>query len=181
MKQPMAPKLLIDEVRIRNRIAILAEEIAEEFNKEPLVVVGLLNGSFVFLADLIRQLNRFSLSLIIDFMRISSYGSGMVTSREPKLVQDISVSIKNRHVLIVDDILDTGYTLAFVKEHLKDDGPAGLSSCVFLDKSECRQVDIRADYVGFTIPDAFVVGYGLDYDGRYRELPCVSVLSEEED
>ncbi|MBN2104841.1 hypoxanthine phosphoribosyltransferase [bacterium] len=170
-------KPLITEKEIKQRVAALAEEIGTQFSGNTLMIVGLLNGSFIFLADLVRQLNSYHLHLIVDFMRITSYGSNTVTSGKPTLCQDVSINVKERHVLIVDDILDTGYTLEFVVNYLKALDPFSLSVCVLLDKSERRQIDIRADYVGFTVPDAFIVGYGLDCDGRFREMPDIAVLS----
>ncbi len=133
----------------------------------------------MFLSDLVRMLYLQNIPLIIDFMIVSSYGSRRESSGNVKLIRDISVYIERKNVLLIDDILDTGRTLNFVAKHLIDKKPAVLKSCVFLDKTVPRAVDFKPDYVGFTVPDCFIVGYGLDYDGRYRELPHVSVLSFE--
>ena len=170
-------KLLISEHKLKHRIKSLVKTIAHDFKGNELVVVGLLKGSFMFLSDLVRMLYLQDIPLIIDFMIVSSYGSGQKSSGNVKLIRDISVDIKGKYVLLIDDILDTGYTLNFVAEHLLEKSPALLKTCVFLDKPSRRIIDFKPDYVGFIVPDGFIVGYGLDYAGRYRELPHVSILS----
>jgi len=170
-------KTLITEKQIKQRVAALSREISAHYSGETLMIVGLLNGSFIFLADLVRQLNQYKLHLIVDFMRIYSYGSNTVTSGKPTLCQDVTIDVKGRHILIVDDILDTGHTIEYVIQYLSAFKPLSLRSCVCLDKTGRRQANVQADYVGFTIPDVFVVGYGLDYDGRFREIPDISILS----
>lgn len=177
MNQNIQFKTLFTEHQIQERVAQMAEEIASDYSDNTLMVVGLLNGSFVFLADLVRQLSKRHLSLTVDFMRISSYGSNTVTSGKPTLNQDFSFDVKDRHVLIVDDILDTGHTIEFVMKYLNAFHPLDIRSCVCLDKPERRQVDIGADYVGFIVPDVFVVGYGLDYNGRFREMSSIAIIS----
>lgn len=177
MKTPF--QVIFDAQKIHERVAELAGQIAEEYSNRPLMIIGLLNGCFIFLADLVRQLNTHQLSLIIDFMRVSSYGSETVTSGKPTLIQDIKIDVKGRHVLIVDDILDSGYTLHFVIRYLNAMDPLSLKTCVCLDKPSRRQLDIQADYIGFTVPDGYVVGYGLDYDGRFRECPDISIFSSD--
>ena len=170
-------KPLIEEQKIKERVEGLVEEIVNDLHQNELVVIGLLKGSFMFLADLVRQLHSHKIPIIIDFMTVSSYGSGIESSGKIEMTRDVSSDIADSHVLLVDDILDTGITLDFVYNHLKEMGPAVLKTCVLLEKTERRKVHFEADYVGFNVPNAFVVGYGLDYDNRYRELPYVSLLS----
>ena len=167
----------ITEPDVQSRVGALVGEIAEAFDGKELVVVGLLKGSFMFMADLVRLLYRHDIRLVIDFMVVSSYGPGTESSGAIEMTRDITTEVAGRAVLLVDDILDTGRTMACVSEHLGAKGPSLLKTCVFLDKPERRAVPFEADHVGFTIPDAFVVGYGLDYDGRYRELPYLSTVS----
>lgn len=168
---------LITETEIKDRIDELVEAIANDFKGDELVVVGLLKGSFMFLSDLVRLLHSHNIPLLIDFMIVSSYESKTESSGKVRLVRDVTTDIQDRWVLLVDDILDTGRTLDFVIKYLLNKKPAILKTCVFLDKPARRVVPVRVDYAGFSIPDAFVVGYGLDYDSRYREMPYISILS----
>ncbi len=170
-----ANRPLITESRLRRRVQRLAGEIAEDFAGGEVLVVGLLNGSFVFVADLIRQLHVRRLPLIVDFMTVSSYGAGRRSSGRVRLLRDISVGVRGRRVLLVDDIVDTGRTLQLVQTILRRRRPALLKTCVLLDKPARRTAGCRADYVGFTIPDEFVTGYGLDDAGHHREQPFVSL------
>ncbi|HDQ46223.1 MAG TPA: hypoxanthine phosphoribosyltransferase [bacterium] len=165
----------LEEKDIRSRVRELAHEIAAVFEDE-LTVIGLLKGSFMFMADLMRAMHRTPLHLTVDFMKVSSYGTGTESSGEVRLVKDIGFAIEKRNVLIVDDILDSGHSLSMVIRHLEGHRPKRLKTCVLLDKPERRQVSIRADFVGFEIPNAFVVGYGLDFDEHYRELPYIGIL-----
>jgi hypoxanthine phosphoribosyltransferase len=158
--------LLISEEKIKERIRGLAREIEKDLG-ENFVVVSLLKGSFVFTADLIRE---FSVPVKVDFMWVSSYGSSQESSGSVRILQDLSMDIKDQRVLLVDDILDTGYTLRKVVEFLRDREPSVLKVCVLLDKKERRKVELRADYVGFEVPDKFLVGYGLDWDEEGRNL-----------
>lgn len=167
---------LIGERRLQRRIQRLAEEISADSAEGELVLVGLLKGSFMFIADLARRFYRLHLPLVIDFMLVSSYGAAPVSSGKVRLLRDVSVGIRGRRVLLVDDILDTGRTLDFAVRHLQRLRPAVLKTCVLLDKPARRTVACRADYVGFTIPDEFVTGYGLDHAGRCREQPFLTVL-----
>lgn len=166
----------IEEKAIQSRIPALAQDISAAFHEEELVVIGLLKGSFIFMADLMRALHKTPLHLTVDFMKVSSYGSGTESSGEVRLVKDISFPIEKRNVLVVDDILDSGHSLSMVVRHLTAHNPRKLKTCVLLDKPERRQVPIEADFVGFEIPNEFVVGYGLDYDEHYRELPYIGIL-----
>ena len=170
-------KPLIKEQKIKERVACLVEEIVNDLHQNELVVIGLLKGSFMFLADLVRELHGHKIPIVIDFMTVSSYGTGTESSGTIEMTRDVSTDVADSHVLIVDDILDTGITLDFVYNHLKEMGPAVIKTCVLLEKAERRKVHFEADYVGFNVPNEFVVGYGLDYDNRYRELPYVSLLS----
>jgi len=172
---------LIAEPDVKVRIGSLVEEIAADFGGDELTVIGLLKGSFMFMADLVRALYQHDIRLVIDFMLTSSYGPRTKSSGTVTMTRDIAVDIKGRPVLLVDDILDTGRTLAFATDHLLGKAPESLKTCVFLDKPDRRAVPFQADYVGFVIPDKFVVGYGLDFDSRYRELPYLSTLSFEDE
>jgi len=162
----------ITERQIARRVQTLAREIERDFRGRELVVVSLLNGTVVFLADLIRQLN---LPLRLDFIGVSSYGTG-TQSGELILTKELRLDVRGRDVLLVDDILDTGRTLSRVLPKLKALKPRRIKTCVLLDKPGRRVEKVCADYVGFEIPDLFVVGYGLDFAERYRNLPFVGVL-----
>ena len=164
--------VLITEAQIARRIKTLAREIERDFHGHEMVVVALLNGTVVFLADLIRQLN---LPLRLDFIGVSSYGLG-TESGNLVFTKELRLDVRGRDVLLVDDILDTGKTLSRVLPKLRALKPRRLKTCVLLDKSARRVEKVRADYVGFEIPDCFVVGYGLDFAERYRNLPFVGVL-----
>ncbi len=169
------PDYVIDKMisakTIAARIEVLARQIATEFNgSNDLVMVGLLRGSFVFIADLVREL---TLPVEVDFLEVSSYGDAMESSREIRILKDLRGEIAGRDVLVVEDIVDTGYTLAHVVRLLKTRNPARLRTIALLDKPSRREVDIRADYIGFEIPDEFVVGYGIDYAQRNRNLPYI--------
>lgn len=167
------PKILFPRELISQRVAELAEQISGDFAGKELLVVGILNGAFVFMADLIRGLK---IPCGVDFVRLASYGSGSVSSGEVRITKDLETPIAGREVLIVEDIIDTGLTLSRLVEALRERHPASLKVCAFLDKQERRRVPFTADYVGFPIPDRFVVGYGLDYDEKFRFLPDVCVL-----
>ena len=165
-------RVLITESQIARRVRGLAREIARDYAGREMVVVSLLNGTVMFLADLIRSL---SLPLRLDFMGVSSYGAG-TESGDLVFTKELRLDVRGRDVLLVDDILDTGRTLSRVIPKLRALKPQRLRVCVLLDKPSRRVEDIAADYVGFRIPDVFVVGYGLDFAERYRNLPFVGVL-----
>jgi hypoxanthine phosphoribosyltransferase len=167
--------VLITAAQIERRINTLAREIEADFCDRDLVVVSLLNGTVMFLADLIRRL---SLPLRLDFIGVSSYGAG-TESGELVFTKELRLEVRGRDVLLVDDILDTGRTLKRVSAKLEALKPRAIKSCVLLDKPERRVEPVRADYVGFTIPNHFVVGYGLDFAEKYRNLPFVGVLRPE--
>jgi hypoxanthine phosphoribosyltransferase len=170
-----ARKYVIDQLisakAIAARVEALAGEIAEHFaGTDKLVVVGLLRGSFVFIADLVREID---LPVEVDFLEVSSYGDAMQSSREVRILKDLRGAIEGRDVLVVEDIVDTGHTLKRVLEILGTRRPGRLEACALLDKPTRREVDVRARWIGFEIPDEFVVGYGIDYAQRNRNLPHI--------
>ena len=168
--------ILLTEEQIRDRVAQMGAEISRDYaDKDPLVV-GVLKGCFVFMADLMRAV---SVPCGMDFIVVSSYGSGVKTTGAVEIIKDLSQDIQGRHIVIVEDILDTGVTLHYLSRYLKNRDPASVTIATFLDKPERRRADVSARYVGFTVPDAFVVGYGLDYAEKYRNLPFVGILKPE--
>jgi hypoxanthine phosphoribosyltransferase len=173
MPAPRPGPALVAAKEIAGRVAELGRAITRDYAGTNLVLVGVLQGAMPFVADLMRAL---PIDLTVDFLRASSYGAGTESSGTVRLVADLSVDIAARHVLIVDDIVDTGHTLAALKRELQARGPLSVRTCVLLDKTGRRETDVTVDYVGFTIPNVFVVGYGLDYDGLYRNLPYVATL-----
>jgi hypoxanthine phosphoribosyltransferase len=164
--------VLISPALLRRRVQQIARQIESDYRGRELVIVSLLTGTVLFLADLIRFIN---LPMRVDFIGVSSYREG-VTSKQLVFTKELRLDVKGRDVLVVDDILDTGRTLSAVTARLKNLKPATLRSCVLLDKPARRKLKIRADYIGFEIPDLFVIGYGLDFAERYRNLPFVGVL-----
>ncbi len=169
--QPYVIDQLISAKAIAARVEHLAAEITAHYaGTDRLVVVGLLRGSFIFIADLIREI---ALPCEVDFLEASSYGDALQSSREVKILKDLRGEIAGRDVLVVEDIIDTGLTLHHVTALLRSRGPARMEVCALLDKPSRREVDIRATWTGFEIPDAFVVGYGIDYAQRNRNLPYI--------
>ena len=169
-------KVLYSERKLARRVKELGAEITRDYAGKKPVVVSILRGSYVFMADLTRAID---LPLTVDFMAVSSYGKGTVSSGQVQIIKDLSDHVEGKDVLIVEDILDSGNTLYYLLEMLQARRPASIRLCVLLDKPERRTQDIRADYVGFTIPDAFIVGYGLDYAEKYRNLPYIGILKPE--
>ncbi|KMK66952.1 hypoxanthine phosphoribosyltransferase [Puniceibacterium sp. IMCC21224] len=170
-QRPYVIDEMISAKSIAARIEALSHEIAAEFkDTEQLLVVGLLRGSFVFIADLVRELD---LPVEVDFLEVSSYGDGMESSREVRILKDLRGQIEGRDVLVVEDIVDTGFTLSRVVSFLSARDPARLRTIALLDKPSRREVDVTADWTGFVIPDEFVVGYGIDYAQRNRNLPFI--------
>lgn len=165
---------------IRERIDGLAREIASR-NMRDLLVISILKGSFIFAADLIRALHEAGLSPQVDFMTLSSYGAGETSSGRVKVARDFDLDVKERDVLLVDDILESGRTLAFARESIASRGANRVFSCVLLDKRGRRAAEIEADFVAFDCPDVFVVGYGMDAGYRFRELPFVGRVVKEDD
>ncbi|HSR88180.1 MAG TPA: hypoxanthine phosphoribosyltransferase [Pontiella sp.] len=170
-------EILIDKTAIAKRIDDLVDEISAGTVSDNLVVIGILKGSFMFLADLMRGLHRHNIHPRIDFLTLSSYGSDTVSSGLVRIIHDIHENIQGADILLVDDILDTGRTLAFTRKLFLERGACSVRSCVLLDKKAHRAVEFDADYIGFPIADHFVVGYGLDYDNLYRELPHIAKVN----
>lgn len=166
------PEIFLSAACLDRRVRELADEISRDYAGRGLLVVGILNGAFVFMADLIRRLH---VPCRVDFVRLASY-RGCESSGEIRIVKDLEEPVAGRDLLIVEDIVDTGLTLSRFVDSVRQRGPATLKVCVLLDKPERRKVPFEADYVGFRIPDRFVVGYGLDYDEEYRYIPDVCVL-----
>ena len=163
-------RVLFSEEQLKQRVAEIAQQIDRDYEgKEPLLV-SVLRGSFVFMADLVRQI---TLPCTVDFMAVSSYGSGTTSSGQVKIVKDLSEQIEG---IVVEDILDSGNTLSYLLKLLEARHPASIRLCTLLDKPERRTKPVHVDYSGFSIPDAFVVGYGLDYDEKYRNLPYIGIL-----
>ena len=171
-------EVLIPEEDIRKRIGEIAAELSEKYKGEDVLLVGILNGSVFFLAELAQKM---TIPVEIDFMAASSYGSGMESSGRVLITKDLARSIEGDHVIIVEDIVDTGQTLHLLTEMLQERNPASLELAVLLNKPSRRKVCLDADYVGFDIPDAFVVGWGLDYDQKYRDLPFIGVIKEDKE
>ena len=168
---------MITREKVEERIRELAKEIEKDYqDRGEVIFLGLLKGSVMFLSDLMKETD---LDLKIDFMSVSSYGSGTTTSGVVKILKDTDFDIKGKNLLIIEDIIDSGLTLNYVKEFLYAKGAAEIKICTLLDKPERRKVDLKGDYIGFTIPDAFV-GYGLDYDQKYRNLPYIGMVVFEE-
>ncbi len=173
---PDIEAVLVTEEAIQRRVRELGAELKRTYGGAELTVISIMNGAILFTADLLRQLDN---PVRLDCIRISSYGNATESQGTPKLVHSLTLDVTNRHVLLVDDILDTGKTLALVTGMIRGLQPASLRVCVLLDKKGRRQVPFEADFVGFAIPDKFVVGYGLDYAERYRNLTSIGVLKPE--
>jgi len=169
-------EVLIDEEALRRRVEELGQEISAEYEGRDLLLVGVLKGAVFFMADVMRQI---SVPCEIDFMAISSYGQGTDSSGVVRILKDLDSNITGRHVLILEDIIDTGLTLSYLMRNLGAREPASLEVCALLVKHGRRETDVPVKYVGFEIPNTFVVGYGLDFAERYRNLPHVAVLQEE--
>lgn len=169
-------KILLDESQLQKIVDDIAESINFDYNGQDIVVIGILKGSVIFLADLFRKIK---LKCYLDFMAASSYGSSAISSGKVKIIKDLSADITGKHVIIVEDILDTGNTLSYIKEYLEQKNPLSVKICTLFDKPSRRMKPIKPDYLGMTIPDLFIVGYGLDYDEKYRNLPYIGVLKNE--
>ncbi|WP_130861027.1 hypoxanthine phosphoribosyltransferase [Bacilliculturomica massiliensis] len=168
-------EVLISEEQLAERIAELGKEITADFAGEEVLMVGILKGSVPFLADLIRKVD---LDVKIDFMSVSSYGASTKSSGVVRILKDLDTGVEGRNVIIVEDIVDSGLTLQYLKEYLSGRKPKSLKICTLLDKPEGRKVEIQPDYKCFTVGNQFIVGFGLDYDQKYRNLPYISCLVE---
>jgi hypoxanthine phosphoribosyltransferase len=166
-------EILLGEEEIRTRVAELGQQLAMDYDGRFPVLVSVLKGSIVFLADLVRSM---PVPLSVDLMELSSYGASTETSGQVRILKDLSGPITGRDVIVVEDIIDTGLTLNYLLKYLRDRNPSSMTICCLLDKPARRLAEISIDYRGFTIPDRFVIGYGLDYDERYRNLPYIGVL-----
>ncbi|WP_069650623.1 hypoxanthine phosphoribosyltransferase [Caloranaerobacter ferrireducens] len=175
MKQDIR-QILIETDELQKRIKELGQEITKDYKDKDLVVICVLKGAVMFMSDLCKNID---LPLNMDFMAVSSYGSSTQSSGVVRILKDLDSSIEGKDVLIVEDIIDTGLTLSYLVENLKSRGPRSVKICTLLDKPERRKAKVKVDYIGFTIPDEFVVGYGLDFNEKYRNLPYVCVLKEE--
>ncbi len=166
-------KVVFTESQISQRVKELANQIDKDFGQQDVILIGVLKGSFIFLSDLVRNLK--NPNVYVDFIRVKSYGLSDISSGDVALTKDIELSVEGKNVILVEDILDTGFTLSFLTEHLEQYNPKAVKICVLLDKKERRQVDVQVDYVGFEIEDLFVIGYGLDYKEGLRHLSGVYV------
>jgi|UniRef100_A0A7C3SIY1 hypoxanthine phosphoribosyltransferase len=173
MKMNVSKRLLLSRDVIARRVQELAAQISSDYRGQDLLMVGILKGAFIFLADLVRALD---FPVEIDFVRLRSYGNGTTSSGEVCITKDVELPVEGRHVLIVEDIVDIGYTLHFLREHLAARHPRSLKICCLIDKKERRAVDVPLDYVGFTVEKGFLVGYGLDCAEKFRTLPDVYEL-----
>ncbi|MDH3289465.1 MAG: hypoxanthine phosphoribosyltransferase [Gemmatimonadota bacterium] len=172
------PRILISEADIQRRVRELAAEISNDYAGEPVTLVGVLKGAFIFLADLSRHL---TMPRSIEFMAVSSYGMGTTSSGAVRVLMDLRRSIEGRHVLVVEDIVDTGLTLHYLLELLSTRDPASLKTCALVRKKERHEVDVKVDYLGFDIPNVWVVGYGLDHAEDLRALPYIGVVDPDDE
>jgi len=169
----MEKELLISRETIRDKVKELAGQISSDYAGEEPVLIGILNGVVFFFADLVREM---SIPSRIDFVRAASYGSGMSSSGTIKLTKEVEIPVRDKHVIIIEDIVDTGLTLKHICKKIEETGPVSIKICALIDKLERRDEEIQIDYCGFQIKEGFVVGYGLDYDEQYRYLPAIYVL-----
>jgi hypoxanthine phosphoribosyltransferase len=176
MNYQMKPRILISRAEIEACITRLAADIRRDYTGRDLLLISILKGAFVFTADLIRRLD---LPLEVHFVQLSSYGGMKESAGKVRLVQPLQCPIRGRHVLVVEDIVDTGFTLSFLMEQLAREQPASLKLCALADKPSRRVIPVPIDYLGFTVPDKFIVGYGIDWDEKFRNLPDICALEDE--
>ena len=177
MNSEPEPRILFTRDEIENKVKKLAGEISQDYDGKHPLLIGVLKGSFIFMADLIRHLN---FPLEVEFIKLSSYGRGRSTPGEIKVVQGLRSKIRSRDVIIIEDIVDTGHTIAFLLNYLKKKRPASLKLCALTDKPSRRQVPVNIDYLGFTVPNKFIVGYGIDWDEKFRHLPNICFIEVED-
>jgi len=169
-------RVLITREEISTRIKELGEQITRDYQEKNLLLVGVLKGAVVFMADLMREIRT---TVDIDFMDVSSYGSSTESSGVVRILKDLDTDIQGKHIIIVEDIIDSGLTLNYLTKLLQSRNPASIKVCVLLDKPERRDLEVSIHYRGFSVPNEFIVGYGLDYDGKYRNLPDICILKPE--
>lgn len=169
-------EILVSEDDINKRVVELGEMITKDYIDKDLVVIGILKGAVIFMSELVKNIK---LPITMDFMAVSSYGKSTVSTGEVRIIKDLDFSVEGKELLVVEDIIDTGLTLSYLIDNLKKRGANSVKVCTLLDKPDRRTVGVEVDYLGFEIPDEFVVGYGLDYAERYRNLPYVGALKEE--
>ncbi len=174
----LSKEILVSRSDIARRVQELADEISRDYAGEEILIIGVLKGAFIFMADLVRSM---SVSCQTDFIRATSYGAGSESSGNIVITKDVDLEVKGRDVLIIEDIVDTGLTLRHIMDKLRLRQPKSIKVCAFLDKRKRRKVPFEADYVGFTMDDGFIVGYGLDFGEQYRFLPDLYVISTEDD
>lgn len=167
--------ILISEEKLQERIAELGEEISRDYAGKEVLLIGVLKGACVFMTDLMKKIDT---SVTIDFMAVSSYGASTKSTGVVRIIKDLDTSIEGKDVLIIEDIIDTGLTLHYLFDNLHSRDPKSLKICTLLDKPERREIKMQADYVGFKVPNEFIVGYGLDFQEKYRNLPYITCLSE---
>jgi len=171
---PDCERILISEEEIRAKVADIGRRISNDYAGKEVLMIGILKGAMIFLADLVREI---TVPVQYDFMAVSSYGASSKSSGEVRILKDLEYGVEGRHIIVVEDIVDTGLTLNYLAENLKSRDPASVKICTLLDKPSRRIEPVEIDYNGFVIPDEFVVGYGLDYSDRYRNFPYIMVLS----
>ncbi len=176
MRDPKIGEILVQPDDLKQRVRTLGEQVSAEYADRDLLLVGVLKGAVFFMADLMREL---TIPCEIDFMAISSYGAATDSSGVVRILKDLDINIEGRNVLVVEDIIDSGLTLSYLMRNLESREPASLEICALLTKPERREIDVPVRWIGFEIPNKFVIGYGLDFAERYRNLPYVGVLSEE--
>ncbi|HWQ78245.1 MAG TPA: hypoxanthine phosphoribosyltransferase [Anaerovoracaceae bacterium] len=168
-------KIMITEEQLKQRVKELGQQISEDYKGKEILFIGILRGAVIFMSDLIREI---TLDTQIDFMAVTSYGASTKSSGVVRILKDLDADIEGQDVIIVEDIIDSGTTLHYLRDYLQGRMPKTLKICALLDKPERREADIRADYTGFEIENKFIVGYGLDYNGKYRNLPYITCLEE---
>ena len=176
MKKEMIKKILVSEEEIEKKVKELGKEITKDYQGKNLLLVGVLKGAVIFLSDLARAID---MPVKLDFMVVSSYGDSTLPTGEVRIIKDLDFSVENMDILIIEDIIDTGYTLSYLTDNLRKRGANSVKVCSLLSKPDRRMVDVPIDYLGFNIPDEFVVGYGLDYAEKGRNFPYVAALKEE--